>query len=254
MIGVAYETFLLGRRAFLRWARVPGNWISTLFFPLIQLVLFSQLFKDIIQLPGFKESSYLAYLAPGQIVFAVFLGVSWVGINLLMDYHNGYLDKLRTVGLLERLSKGSNTGTKDLADVYRLTIPSNLLDVMELLPPNELGEAVDTGDQWITPDQSSPLTTGQGEAVDTHDEAVDTGDYYQSSPMTQPVVTHGDLPDQSPPNDQNNHHSAALLRPATPPAKACGCVEGWFDHDAGAMPCQACRPVPYRRFRQRTTA
>ena len=57
--------------------------------------LFSQLFKDIIQLPGFEESSYLAYLAPGQIVFAVFLGVSWVGINLLMDYHSGYLDKLR---------------------------------------------------------------------------------------------------------------------------------------------------------------
>jgi ABC-2 type transport system permease protein len=95
MGGIAYETFLLGRRSFLRWARVPGNWISTLFFPLIQLLIFSQLFKDIIQLPGFQESSYLAYLAPGQITFAVFLGVSWVGINLLMDYHNGYLDKLR---------------------------------------------------------------------------------------------------------------------------------------------------------------
>ena len=95
MTGFAYETFLLGRRAVLRFLRVPGNWISTLFFPLIQLLIFSQLFKDIIQLPGFKESSYLAYLAPGQIVFAVFLGVSWTGINLLMDYHNGFLDKLR---------------------------------------------------------------------------------------------------------------------------------------------------------------
>jgi ABC-2 type transport system permease protein len=94
-MGLAYETLQLGRRAFLRWARVPGNWISTLFFPFIQLFLFSQLFKDIIQLPGFEESSYLAYLAPGQIVFAVFLGVSWVGINLLMDFHSGYLDKLR---------------------------------------------------------------------------------------------------------------------------------------------------------------
>jgi ABC-2 type transport system permease protein len=95
MAAFAYETFLLGRRAVLRFLRVPGNWISTLFFPLIQLLIFSQLFKDIIQLPGFKESSYLAYLAPGQIVFAVFLGVSWAGINMLMDYHNGFLDKLR---------------------------------------------------------------------------------------------------------------------------------------------------------------
>lgn len=95
MMGLAYETFLLGRRAFMRFIRVPGNWLGTLFFPLIQLLLFSQLFKDIIQLPGFEESSYLAYLAPGQIVFAVFLGVSWAGINVLMDYHNGFLDKLR---------------------------------------------------------------------------------------------------------------------------------------------------------------
>lgn len=95
MPALAYETFLLGRRAFMRFVRVPGNWLGTLFFPLLQLLIFSQLFKDIIQLPGFEESSYLAYLAPGQIVFAVFLGVSWAGINLLMDYHNGFLDKLR---------------------------------------------------------------------------------------------------------------------------------------------------------------
>jgi ABC-2 type transport system permease protein len=94
-MALAYESLLLGRRAFLRWARVPGNWLGTLFFPLLQLLIFSQLFKDIIQLPGFEESSYLAYLAPGQIVFAVFFGVSWIGINLLMDYHSGYLDKLR---------------------------------------------------------------------------------------------------------------------------------------------------------------
>jgi len=103
MTGLAYESFLLGRRAFMRFIRVPGNWLSTLFFPLIQLLIFSQLFKDIIQLPGFEESSYLAYLAPGQIVFAVFLGVSWAGINLLVDYHNGFLDKLR-VTPIHRLS------------------------------------------------------------------------------------------------------------------------------------------------------
>src|SRR4029078_9766712 len=34
-------------------------------------------------------------VAPGHITFAVCLGVSWVGITLLMDYHSGYLDKLR---------------------------------------------------------------------------------------------------------------------------------------------------------------
>ena len=70
--------------------------ISTVIFPLIQLVGFSQLFRDIIQLPGFAgQTSYLAYLAPGQIAFTVFLAVSWSGSNVLYDYRNGYLDKLR---------------------------------------------------------------------------------------------------------------------------------------------------------------
>ena len=32
---------------------------------------------------------------PGQIAFTVFFAVAWSGGNLLYDYRNGYLDKLR---------------------------------------------------------------------------------------------------------------------------------------------------------------
>jgi len=96
MLAFARETWYLGLRTLRRFLRVPANPISTVIFPLIQLVGFSQLFRDIIQLPGFAgQTSYLAYLAPGQIAFTVFLAVSWSGSNLLYDYRNGYLDKLR---------------------------------------------------------------------------------------------------------------------------------------------------------------
>jgi ABC-2 type transport system permease protein len=96
MVAFARETWYLGLRTLRRFLRVPANPISTVIFPLIQLVGFSQLFRDIIQLPGFAgQTSYLAYLAPGQIAFTVFLAVSWSGSNLLYDYRNGYLDKLR---------------------------------------------------------------------------------------------------------------------------------------------------------------
>ncbi len=91
----AYETYLLGTAAIRRFFRVPGNWIWIPAFPLIQLLVFSQLFKDIVQLPGFQTTSYLAYLAPGQIAFAVFMATTWSGSNLLMHYHSGYLEKLR---------------------------------------------------------------------------------------------------------------------------------------------------------------
>ena len=79
-----------------RFLRVPANWISIIFFPLIQLLVFSQLYQDITQLPGFGgQASYLAYLAPGQIAFTAFMAVNWAGYGMLLEYRGGYLDKLR---------------------------------------------------------------------------------------------------------------------------------------------------------------
>ena len=70
MTAIAYETYYLGVRTTRRFIRVPANVISILFFPIFQLLVFSQLYEDIVQLPGFAgDVSYLAYLAPGQIVF-----------------------------------------------------------------------------------------------------------------------------------------------------------------------------------------
>ncbi len=96
MTAFAYETYFLGLRTLRRFLRVPANPLSIVLFPLIQLFVFSQLFRDIVQLPAFAgQGSYLEYLAPGQVVFTVFFAVSWSGSALLADYRNGYLDKLR---------------------------------------------------------------------------------------------------------------------------------------------------------------
>ena len=96
LAGFLYESAWLGLRTFRRFYRVSANPISIIIFPIIQLVVFSQLFRGIIVLPGFEgTSSYLAYLAPGQIVFTVFFAVAWSGSGLLIDYRAGYLDKLR---------------------------------------------------------------------------------------------------------------------------------------------------------------
>jgi ABC-2 type transport system permease protein len=96
MTAIAYETYYLGLRTTRRFIRVPANFISIIFFPLIQLLVFSQLYQDIVQLPGFGgQSSYLAYLAPGQVAFTAFMAVAWSGYGLLVEYRSGYVDKLR---------------------------------------------------------------------------------------------------------------------------------------------------------------
>ena len=91
----AFETWYLGLRAARRFLRVPANWISIIFFPLVQLLVFSQLYQSIVALPAFGEESYLTYLAPGQIVFAAFMAVGWGAYGMLVEYRSGYLDKLR---------------------------------------------------------------------------------------------------------------------------------------------------------------
>ena len=96
MSSFAYETFFLGLRTSRRFIRIPSNWISIIFFPLIQLLVFSQLYKDIVQLPNFgPQTSYLAYLAPGQVAFTALMAVAWSAYGLIMEYRTGYLDKLR---------------------------------------------------------------------------------------------------------------------------------------------------------------
>ena len=96
MTALAYETYHLGVRTTRRFIRVPANVISILFFPVFQLLVFSQLYEDIVQLPGFAgDVSYLAYLAPGQIVSTAFFAVAWAGFGLLMEIRSGYTDKLR---------------------------------------------------------------------------------------------------------------------------------------------------------------
>jgi len=98
MTALAYETYHLGLRTTRRFIRVPANYISILFFPLIQLLIFSQLYQEIVRLPGFGgQTSYLAYLAPGQVVFAAFMAVAWSGFGLLVEYRTGYMDKLRAL-------------------------------------------------------------------------------------------------------------------------------------------------------------
>ena len=98
MTALAYETYHLGLRTTRRFIRVPANYISIVFFPLMQLLVFSQLYQEIVRLPGFGgQTSYLAYLAPGQVVFAAFMAVAWSGFGLLVEYRTGYMDKLRAL-------------------------------------------------------------------------------------------------------------------------------------------------------------
>src|SRR3569832_1142484 len=55
--------------------RMPMWTLFTLVQPLIWLIIFGQLFKNITQLPGFPTENYMDFFEPGVLIMTVLIGV-----------------------------------------------------------------------------------------------------------------------------------------------------------------------------------
>lgn len=72
-------------------------WIAVnLSQPIIWLLLYGQLFRRVVELPGFGGTSYLSFLTPGVAMMTALFGSVWAGFSLIEDYDRGVLDRLLT--------------------------------------------------------------------------------------------------------------------------------------------------------------
>jgi ABC-2 type transport system permease protein len=74
--------------------RQPMYIAMQLFQPLIWLLLFGELFKNVTRLPGFGGASYIGYLAPGVLVMNALFSNGWSGTTYIVDMERGVLDRL----------------------------------------------------------------------------------------------------------------------------------------------------------------
>jgi len=74
--------------------RMPMWTLFTLVQPLIWLVIFGELFKNVSQLPGFPAGTYMDFFVPGVLVMTVLFGSSWSGVSLLRKIQSGTVDKM----------------------------------------------------------------------------------------------------------------------------------------------------------------
>jgi ABC-2 type transport system permease protein len=65
MSAVLTQTWWTTHRRLAALARQPGVLVITLVQPVVWLFLFGELFRRIVELPGFGTASYLDYLVPG---------------------------------------------------------------------------------------------------------------------------------------------------------------------------------------------
>ncbi|TCM45579.1 ABC transporter permease [Kribbella sp. VKM Ac-2568] len=83
-----------------RWLRAqyrsPALIAFTLVQPAIWLLLFGQLFKGVVALPGFGDSSYIAFLTPGIVMMTALMTSGWAGTTFIADMERGVMDRMLT--------------------------------------------------------------------------------------------------------------------------------------------------------------
>jgi ABC-2 type transport system permease protein len=76
--------------------RQPAFAAMTLIQPIIWLLLFGQLFRNVVHIPGFTSASgsYLEFITPGVIVMTALFSSGWAGTVYIEDMDRGVMDRL----------------------------------------------------------------------------------------------------------------------------------------------------------------
>jgi ABC-2 type transport system permease protein len=76
--------------------RQPAFAAATLIQPVIWLLLFGQLFRSVVEIPGFGagHGSYLEFITPGIIMMTALFSSGWAGTVYIEDMNRGVMDRL----------------------------------------------------------------------------------------------------------------------------------------------------------------
>jgi ABC-2 type transport system permease protein len=91
------HTGLLTGRQLRAFARNPAYLVINLIQPIIWLLLFGQLFRSVVDIPGFSGGdNYLTFLTPGIVMMMALFGSAWAGTTYIQDMDRGVMDRFLT--------------------------------------------------------------------------------------------------------------------------------------------------------------
>jgi len=97
MSTVVIHTAILTGRQFRAFMRIPVYLVMNLIQPIIWLLLFGQLFKSVVNIPGFSGGdNYLVFLTPGIVMMMALFGSAWAGSSYIQDMDRGVMDRFLT--------------------------------------------------------------------------------------------------------------------------------------------------------------
>jgi ABC-2 type transport system permease protein len=95
-MGFLRDTWNLFRRLVRQTQRMPVFLLLAIVQPVLWVGIFGQLFRRVTSIPGFGESSYTQFLAPGIAMMTALFGSAHSGLGMLADIDRGVLDRLLT--------------------------------------------------------------------------------------------------------------------------------------------------------------
>ena len=90
------QTWWMTQRQLKALLRQPAVLVITLVQPVVWLFLFGNLFRHIVELPGFGAGSYLDYLVPGVVVMNAVSSSMWSGMGVIDEIERGTLNRFLT--------------------------------------------------------------------------------------------------------------------------------------------------------------
>lgn len=97
---------ILSSRYLRQLYREPVVIFLTLTQPVIWLLLFGALFKNVTEIPGFGSGNYATYLTPGVVIMTAMFASSWTGMAYIEDMQTGVMDRFLTAPV----GRGALTG------------------------------------------------------------------------------------------------------------------------------------------------
>ena len=113
-------------------------WIVLLLVqPMVWLVLYGQLFKNVTRLGGFGTGSYITFLAPAIVVMNAFFGATWSGMSMVADLDHKVVERF--------LATPASRFAVVLSQIVRSALTAAIQALVILLVAVALGVRVHTG-------------------------------------------------------------------------------------------------------------
>ncbi len=136
MTAVRHTWFMIGRQT-RNLLREPIWIVILLVQPMVWLILYGQLFKNITRLGGFGTTSYITFLAPAIVVMNAFFGASWSGMSMVYDLDRKFIERF--------LATPASRMSLVLSQIVRSSFQAALQAIVILLVALALGVHIRTG-------------------------------------------------------------------------------------------------------------